>query len=117
MIFSIGMVLQLVLYASLILTHSLDFMIIIQFIFGMESSIRVGIGYIYLIEFFPEEKKNMIGTFWNMLEGAVYLLGTIYFWLIDKHWLPFVMIGFVMQCWVTLSVWTMPESPRYLLAT
>lgn len=59
----------------------------------------------------------MIGTAWNMIEGSIYLLGTVYFWVVDKHWLPFVMIGYVMQCWVTLSIWYMPESPKYLLAS
>ena len=50
------MAVQLILYTLLITCQSLDNMIAIMFAFGMNCSIRINIGYVYLMELMPKNK-------------------------------------------------------------
>ena len=51
-----------------------------------------------------------------MVEASIYLLATIYFWLICKDWFYFALIGFVLNLFSAVCAWFMPESPRFLLS-
>ena len=54
MIFWVGQVIDLGLFTGLMLTHDLVVMIILFFCFGAMSSIRVNVGYVYLMELLPK---------------------------------------------------------------
>ena len=54
-IFWLGMICDLLLYTGLLITDSLAVMICLYFVFGMVSSIRVQVGYVYLIEMMPKK--------------------------------------------------------------
>ena len=53
-IFQFGMLSDLLLYTGLLLTDSLAVMIMLYFIFGMMTSIRVQVGFVYLMEILPK---------------------------------------------------------------
>lgn len=53
-VFAIAMAFSVVLYALLMTTSSLNAMIAIAGLFGMITSVRVNIGYIYLMELVPK---------------------------------------------------------------
>lgn len=98
-------------------TESLDVTIIVSFAMGMLSSIRVNIGFIYMSELMPGSKQVPLGSFWNIVEGSIYVTATVYFWKISTNWVYFVTIGYSVQL---LSIFVfafgnIPESPRYLL--
>ena len=86
----------MLLYTMLMTCESLDAMIFVMFCFGMTTSIRINVGYVYLMELVPENKQTLIGTCWNIGEAMVYMIGTIYFWKISKDWYFVVLIGYVM---------------------
>ena len=94
--FMAGMALNMLLYTMLMTCESLDAMIFVMFCFGMTTSIRINVGYVYLMELVPENKQTLIGTCWNIGEAMVYMIGTIYFWKISKDWYFVVLIGYVM---------------------
>ena len=57
-----------------------------------------------------------MGTTWNIGEGLIYLLLTIYFWVTTyASWIYPVLVGFIMQIYVMFTVFAMPESPIWLL--
>ena len=54
-IFWFGMFCDLMLYTGLLITSSLGVMIALYFCFGMVCSIRIQIGYVYLMEMLPKK--------------------------------------------------------------
>ena len=50
-----------------------------------------------------------------MQEASIYVLGTIYFWKVSRHWIYFCLMGYAFQlASLILLIWV-PESPRYLV--
>ena len=85
-------------------------------VMGLMTSIRVMIGFIYMMEFFPKSRSVAIGTVSGLLGNMLNIFLPIYFWVISKHWLYYCLIGLVMQVFATVSVFFIPESPKWLLA-
>ena len=74
------MVIQLSLYAGLFITKHLSVMISLWFLFGFLSSVRMQIGYIYLMELMPKKAQTPVTSIWNIQEGMIYVMAVIYFW-------------------------------------
>lgn len=114
-IFWAGQVIDLLLFTGLMLTHELIVMIIIFFCFGAMSSLRVNVGYVYLMELLPKKAQTPVTSGRNVLEAFIYVLATLYFWLVSKHWFWFVLVGYVWNIISVIGLYWMPESPRYLI--
>ena len=106
---------DLLLYTVMFFTHSVDVMICVIFGFGALSSIRVNVGYVYLMELVPTKNQALHGTIWNNSECLIYPLAVIYFWQISKNWIYFSVIGYVLQIWSFFVSFFLPESPRWLI--
>lgn len=115
-LFWFGMVCDLALYTGLMLTHRLGVMIFIYFCFGMICSIRIQVGYVYLMEVLPKKAQTHVTSGWNVQEAMIYVVGTIYFWKISKHWFWYCLIGYIWQAISVIFLIWMPESPRYLIS-
>ena len=81
-----GVAINLILYTMLMTCTSLNQMICVLFGFGMNTSLRINVGYIYLMELMPAKSQTFVGTVWNIGEACIYLIGTIYFWQVSKDW-------------------------------
>ena len=57
-IFLIGMYGDWALYIAVFFVKSLDFMIFITFCFGLLTSIRCGVGYVYMMELMPKRLQR-----------------------------------------------------------
>jgi len=114
-IFWLAMFAQLCLFVGLLTTRNLIVMLFIMFSFGGLSAVRVGVGYVYLMEMLPRSKQTSVTSGWNTQEALIYVFATIYFWKISRHWFWFVLIGFVWQILSCVLLFWMPESPRYLI--
>ena len=90
-------------------------MIAIWFLFGALSSVRMNIGYVYLMEMLPEKWQTPITSIWNVQEAFIYVLATLYFWKISTHWFYFVVIGLGFNIISVIGLFFLPESPRYLV--
>ena len=114
-VFWLGMACQQLLYTGLMLTHSLAVMIVLVFLFGMLSSVRLNVGYIYLMEVLPKKAQTNVTSCWSVQEAAIYVVATIYFWKISKQWFWYCFIGYVWQLTSLVCLFWMPESQRYLI--
>ena len=109
------MVLDLGLFTALMFTKNLYVMIAIFFCFGLLTSIRTNVGYVYLMEMLPKKAQTPVTTAWNVQEVMIYFMGTLYFWKICQCWFYFPLVGYAWQVIsVIIMIW-LPESPRYLV--
>lgn len=69
-------------------------MIVIMFIFGLATTIRVNVGFVYLMELLPKRLQKNYASAYNTQEALILVLGTLYYWFVDKHWVYFSLIGF-----------------------
>ena len=113
--FIFGMVVDWLMFVAMFLTRSINWMIVITFVFGLMTTFRVNIGFVYMMELMPKSKQTFYATFYNIVDGSNLLTGTIYFWFISKDWIYFTMIGFVLQTFNVIAVWFLPESPRLMI--
>jgi len=102
-------------YVTMLLTHSLDVMIVCIICYGMISTCRVSIGFVYMMEFVPKKNHAILCSIFMISAPLITLLATIYFAFISKHWFWFVFVGFIMLICVDISALWLPESPKYLL--
>ena len=70
--------------------------------------------YNLMCEVAPMSTHTAMGTLWNMSEGTIFIILTIYFRFISKEWRWSVAIGIV-ECLIgyTLLVFVVPESPKW----
>ena len=64
-------------------------MITATFLLGCCSSIRISVGFNYLVELQPKRYQTAVGTTWNMIDGSMTLVFVLYIWLVSKNWLYF----------------------------
>ena len=84
------------------------------FVNGCCCSVRIQIGYLYMMEFMPKKNQAFAGTLYFMLEVAVGLLGVLYFSCISTHWFDFLAVGYVLLLIGTACSFCIPESPKFL---
>ena len=94
---------------------NLDAMIITMFCFGALASCRLTVGIPYMMELLPKADRAFAFTVCAMVDISVFLLGTIYFWKISKHWFYFCAIGYLLQMFASIAIWFLPESPVLLV--
>lgn len=114
-LYASGAIANAILYTALMVTDSLIATICLSGAFGMLSSIRVNIGFVYLMELVPKSYKAGMGSFWSVTEGSIYVLATLTFWLLTKDWHWFVSIGYSLSVISACTAWLIPDSPYYLV--
>ena len=72
------------------------------------------IGYSYFQELVPSSHHNIMGTLWNVSEGLIYINLTLYYFLIDKHWLYPYLFGMTLNLVSLIAIMFLPESPKWL---
>ena len=112
-----AMIIDTALYTVLLWTRDANIMILVLFAFGLFSSIRLNVGFVYLMELLPRHKHTLITTCWCVGEGSIYLLATVYFNSISKDWTPLGLLGYLMQVIAMLGTFFIPESPALLMET
>jgi MFS family permease len=114
-IFMIGMLADLSMFICIFFTKSLNWMIVIFFVIGLATTSRVDIGFVYMMELVPKRNQIFYASLYNIFEGSILLIATVYFWVISKDWFWFVMIGFALQVFNFIAIQFLPESPRLLV--
>ena len=79
-VFKIGMIGDFICYNILMVTTNVNVMLLTIFVFGLLCSIRLNVGYVYMVELMPRNKATFYGTLWNNFDCAILPLATIYFW-------------------------------------
>ena len=101
----------------MLFTGSLAVMSTVIFLQGALSSLRVNVGYVYLMELMPRSVQTAVTTIWCICDAVIYLLASVYFWKISKHAVYFESVGFVWVCISCILMYWVPESPRFLVSS
>ena len=110
-----GMFGDLLLFIAMYLANSFVLMLIVMFLFGCLTTIRLNISFVYLMELFPKKYQSFYASAFCTLDSMQLFLATMYFWFISKHWFYFTIIGLVMQIYNCITILFIPESPRLLI--
>ena len=86
-----------------------------MFVLGVASSIRIPVGYNYMVEMFPVHLQAYAGIPWMVLEAIIPLFCALYFWKVDTNWVKYFMFGYSMQIFAFIASFIIPESPRFSL--
>ena len=113
-VFAAGMTLNLLMYALMMWTHDLDVMIASSFFQGALTSVRINVGFLYMLEMMPAHLQTVAGSLNGVFDACTYLAATIYFWQVSKDWFYFALVGFSFNVISAVGAWFLPESPRYL---
>lgn len=88
---------------------------ILIFINGFFTAGRCVTGYTYFTEFWPSENRTNIGTIWQMLEGSVTILMSLYFVFVSKNWFWLIFMAVIVTTPTMIYAYkTIPESPQWL---
>lgn len=71
------------LHLGIFFTQSWAVIIALSFGVGFATSLRIQVGFNYLIEFFPKKSQIMAGTVYCIIDATTYMFTTIYFWKIS----------------------------------
>lgn len=112
----ISLVVQFIAYVLLSLSYKIEITIILMFICGFVTSGRTVTGYVYLMEFLPEQCKIIVTTTWMVVDGLVCLILTVYFEAISQHYIFIFQVGLILTGIGIVGIALyLPESPLWLL--
>ena len=99
-------------------TNSVNLMIAVTFCFGLFTSFRTFVGFIFFMELIPRSGHILLGTAFLMIEIILSLCVTVYFGKFEsRNWLYPASIGFIMQFYGFVGAIFLPESPKFLIET
>ena len=58
----------------------------------------------------------MAGTIYCIIDAAVYMFTTLYFWKMSSDWQPYFIVLLCINAIAVLGCMVLPESPRILFA-
>ena len=114
-VFIIGIICDAIFYTSMMLTHNYWVMMVTLFGFGLAASARMSVGFVYLCELCPSRLVPLIGSLFSVYDGSTYTFAVIYYWVISDNWLYYTLIGYALQIVGLVLVFSLPESPHYLI--
>ena len=88
--------------------------IVMALCIGLVASLRVQVGFNYLIELFPKNMQVLAGSVYCVLDGIVYIITVVYFWKISNDWSNYFLFVFVANLISLIGTLFLPESPRML---
>eukprot|EP00347_Sterkiella_histriomuscorum_P017063 403350803 len=103
-------------YMVIIFSRKIELTIALMFILGFFSVGRASVGYLYMQELTPVKNQVIVGSICQMTSGLMTIFICLYFMFISKYWIPFQIFGCSTMFLVTITVWFMPESPKFLIS-
>ena len=67
------MVLDWCMFIVMFFTTSINWMIVVMFMFGMATTIRVNVGFVYMMELMPKRNQSFYSSAYNTFEGTILL--------------------------------------------
>lgn len=93
----IGAFISTLLNTMMIFTSNKYILITVLALQGAMTPISFNITFIYLLELMPTRSQTLVSTVQNILATFTVIGCALYFTLISKQWLWFVLIGYVLQ--------------------
>jgi MFS family permease len=85
-LYILGLAMQIGFTFGIVFTTNYIVAYILLFILGMSVTAKYYVGFTYLMEIQPEDKKVMVSTTLFVFEASIYLFVCIYFRLMAKNW-------------------------------
>ena len=98
------MVFDWFLFIALFACNDINWMIFITFLFGLATTIRMNVGFVYLMELIPRRSQSFYASIYNAQEASQLFIATLYFWFVSKHWIYFTLIGFALSTWNVIAI-------------
>jgi len=111
----VGQGVQLLTFPVLLQSQSLYLTLVTMFVFGLCTTARCSIAFVYWMELLPQRYRIIIATLSTMLEGCITLCMSLYFHHVSKDYRYFVTVGFLLNIVTFSSCFWLPESPIVLL--
>ena len=106
----------LAIHLGMFFAQSWTLMIVLSFIFGLITPLRLQVGYNYLIEFWPKRSQINAGMIYLVLDASVFMITTLYFWKISIYWKPYFIVLICINIFAFVGSLILPESPRILVS-
>lgn len=85
-----------------------------MFLVGICATGRATIGFVYFVEFLPEDKKSYYGTLVNVIEGLTLIAVSLILAYATKSTAPFLIYAITCHLVVNIVSLFVPESPSFL---
>ena len=72
-VFLIGMIIDWLMFIVMFLTTSVNWMIVVMLVFGMATTIRINIGFVYMMELMPKRNQSFYSSAYNFFEATILL--------------------------------------------
>jgi len=108
---------DLMLLSAITFTTDYYMMVLLIFLLGSLTTIRVSVGYLYLVEFFKYSEIAYIGSLISFYQGIAIIFMAVYFWKISKDWIYYHYVTIALQIYGTITTFFVPESPKWLIET
>ena len=89
-------IVQSILFTVLMFTKNFYVMLATIFFFGLFSSIRLIIGFVYYLELMPENTWTALASAYSIIDGLTYMIILVYFWVISTHWVYLISVAYVL---------------------
>lgn len=76
---------------------------------------RVFVGYIFAMEFLPSNKTSFVSAVTLGIDGFAMGFCALWFMVISKNWKSIFTFATILVYITFVLVWTMPESPKFLV--
>ena len=106
---------DMALLVSIMFTKSWAVVYVVGFLLGAVTSLRIQVGFNYLIEFYPVKYQTAAGVAYCVADGLVYMIATLFFWKISRDWEMYWLFPLIINGISTIGVFFMPESTRILV--
>ena len=113
-LFIVAMGTGLLFHFGMYITSHWSVIITMTFLLGLITSLRIQVGYNYLIEFFPKSRQVFAGTCWCIMDALVFMITTLYFWKVDRDWSNYFFFVFGANIIGLIGTFFLPESPLIL---
>ena len=101
---------------ALLFSNSRQLTYALIFIIGLNMPMNVFVGYIYSMEFIPERHTSTVTAISMGNDGLILAISSLWFMYISKQWKTLFATATVLEYITHIILWTMPESPKFLLA-
>lgn len=78
-LYKISQVCDLLIFTAIFFAYNLETFIALIFFIGVLTSLRINVGFIYMLEFIPKRSQAYFGTAWCIIDASIMLWVTIYF--------------------------------------
>jgi len=113
--FQFGVATNFIFYTFIMINTSFWVQVALLFMVGLNSPTTYVIGFGYLQELVDNKHKSIYATLWNLSEGLIFVISTLYYWQINKHWFYILSFGYFLAGLSMVGSFFLPESPVFLI--